>query len=83
MNKGQKSQLVAELKENLLDSSFIAIVYYRGMNDKQLYDMELKHNSSLQVLYLNPLGNFDFSVTIPGFQQSNFIAFKLESDEDF
>jgi hypothetical protein len=51
--------------------------------DQQLYDMDLKHNSSLQVLYLNPLGNFDFSVTIPGFQQSNFITFKLESDEDF
>jgi len=32
---------------------------------------------------LNPLGNFDFSVAIPGFQHSNFMPFKLESDEDF
>jgi hypothetical protein len=35
--------------------------------DPQLYDLNFKHNSSLQVLYLNPLGNFDFSVAIPGF----------------
>ena len=35
--------------------------------DRQLYDLELRHNSSLQVLYLNPLGNFDFALAIPGF----------------
>ena len=51
--------------------------------DKQLYDLELRHNSSLQVLYLNPLGNFDFSLAIPGYQHSNYVKFKLESDEDF
>ena len=48
-----------------------------------MYDLELKHNSSLQVLYLNPLGNFDFSLAIPGFEHSNFVKFKLESEEDF
>jgi hypothetical protein len=51
--------------------------------DSQLYDLSFKHNSSLQVLYLNPLGNFDFSVAIPGFQQSNYMPFKLESDDDY
>jgi hypothetical protein len=55
----------------------------QDLKDKQLYDMELKHNSSLQVLYLNPLGNFDFSLAIPGFKQSNFMPFKLETEEDF
>ena len=39
----------------------------KEVRDPQLYDLSLKHNSSLQVLYLNPLGNFDFSVAIPGF----------------
>ena len=38
-----------------------------GVQDKQLYDLELRHNSSLQVLYLNPLGNFEFSLAIPGY----------------
>ncbi len=57
MNKGQKSQLVAELKESLLDSSFIAIVYYRGMNDKQLYDMRvaLKSNKCFMKIAKNTL----------------------------
>ena len=51
--------------------------------DRQLYNLELKHNSQLQVLYINPLGNFDFSLAIPGFQNSNFVRFKLDSDEDY
>lgn len=44
MNKTQKSELVSSLKDNLTKSAFVAIVHYRGMNDKQLYDMrtELK-----------------------------------------
>ena len=53
------------------------------MKDPQLYDLDLKHNSSLQILYLNPQGNFDFSVALPGFTQSNFMPFKLETDDDF
>ena len=48
-----------------------------------MYDLELKHNSSLQVLYLNPLGNFDFSLAIPGYDHSNFVKFKLEQEADF
>ena len=48
-----------------------------------MYDLELKHNSSLQVLYLNPLGNFDFSLAIPGYEHSQFVKFRLESEEDF
>lgn len=57
MNKGQKSQLVARLKENLLESSFIAIVYYRGMSDKQLYDMRvaLKSNKCSMKIAKNTL----------------------------
>lgn len=46
---------------------FKNIVRESAPPDSQLYDLSLKHNSSLQVLYLNPLGNFDFSVAIPGF----------------
>lgn len=54
-----------------------------GQKDRQMYDLELRHNSSLQVLYLNPLGNFDFSLAIPGYDHSNFVKFKLEQEEDF
>ena len=48
-----------------------------------MYDLELKHNSSLQVLYLNPLGNFDFSLAIPGYDHSNFVKFKLQNEADY
>ncbi len=57
MNKGQKSELVAKLKEDLLDSNFIAIIYYRGMNDKQLYNMRvaLKSNNCFMKIAKNTL----------------------------
>ena len=41
MNKKQKTTLVSEIKDNLVASSFVAVVHYRGMNDKQLYAMRL------------------------------------------
>lgn len=41
MNKNQKSELVASLKDKLSKSSFVVIVHYRGMTDKQLYDMRV------------------------------------------
>jgi hypothetical protein len=44
--------------------------------DSHLYNLEMKMNSGLQVLYLNPKGNFDISVTIPGYEHSQFIEFK-------
>lgn len=33
--------------------------------------------------YLNPQGNFDISLCIPGFQHSHFIPFKIEGEDDF
>lgn len=39
MDRNQKSELVAQLKENLTRSAFVAIVHYRGMSDKELYNM--------------------------------------------
>jgi len=41
MNRKQKTTLVSEIKDNLVASSFVAVVHYRGMNDKQLYQMRL------------------------------------------
>ena len=41
MNKNQKSELVSSLKERLVASAFVAVVHYRGMSDKQLYDMRV------------------------------------------
>lgn len=41
MNKEQKSQLVASLQSKLVDSAFVAVVHYRGMNDKELYDLRV------------------------------------------
>jgi large subunit ribosomal protein L10 len=41
MKRNEKLELVSHLKENLLASGFIAIAYYRGMSDKQLYDMRV------------------------------------------
>jgi large subunit ribosomal protein L10 len=39
MNRQQKSDLVTNLKNNLTASSFVTIVHYRGMSDKQLFNL--------------------------------------------
>ena len=41
MNKNQKISLVSSLKSKLVDSAFVAIIHYRGMTDKQLYDLRV------------------------------------------
>lgn len=41
MNKDQKSALVSSLKDSLTNSAFVSVVHYRGMTDKQLYDMRI------------------------------------------
>lgn len=41
MNKNQKLDLVSTLKNKLTSSAFVAVVHYRGMTDKQLYDMRI------------------------------------------
>jgi hypothetical protein len=40
-------------------------------------------NSSIQSLFLNPFGNFDMSLCIPGFENSSFVPLKVEGDEDY
>jgi len=39
MNKDQKSSLISTLKDKLTSSQFVAVIHYRGMSDKQLYDL--------------------------------------------
>ncbi|MBM5782039.1 MAG: 50S ribosomal protein L10 [Pelagibacterales bacterium] len=41
MNRDQKAELISSLKESLTASPFVAIIHYRGMTDKQLYDMRV------------------------------------------
>ena len=41
MNRDQKSSLVSTLKDKLVGSAFVAVIHYRGMNDKQLYDLRV------------------------------------------
>jgi len=41
MNKNEKENLVAYFKDKLTSNAFIAIIHYRGMNDKQLYDFRV------------------------------------------
>lgn len=41
MNRDQKSQLVASLQSKLVGSAFVAVIHYRGMTDKQLYDLRV------------------------------------------
>lgn len=45
MDRNQKTELVSQLKENLTNSAFVAIIYYRGMTDKELYDMRVQLKS--------------------------------------
>jgi large subunit ribosomal protein L10 len=41
MNKNQKSELISAIKNNLLNNGFVAVIHYRGMNDKQIYDLRV------------------------------------------
>jgi large subunit ribosomal protein L10 len=45
MDKNQKLQLVSLLKNNLTNSLFVVIIEYRGMSDKQLYNMRVELKS--------------------------------------
>lgn len=45
MDRNQKELLVTSLKENLTASAFVAVIYYRGMTDKELYDMRVQLKS--------------------------------------
>lgn len=41
MNKAQKLDLVSLLRKSLSENMFVAIAHYRGMNDKELYEMRV------------------------------------------
>jgi large subunit ribosomal protein L10 len=41
MNKDQKADLVSSLKSKLTGSAFVSVVHYRGMSDKELYDLRV------------------------------------------
>lgn len=41
MNRNEKADLISTLKDKLSASTFVAVVHYRGMTDKQLYDMRV------------------------------------------
>lgn len=45
MNKDQKSALVSEMKDKVVNSPFVVVVHYRGLSDKQLYDMRVSLKS--------------------------------------
>jgi large subunit ribosomal protein L10 len=45
MNRTQKADLVASMKEELTKSNFIVLLHYRGMSDKQLYDFRVNLKS--------------------------------------
>ena len=39
MNRDQKVQLVSEIRDGLLNSQLVVLLNYRGLSDKQLYDL--------------------------------------------
>jgi large subunit ribosomal protein L10 len=41
MNKEQKTQLVSSLQGSILKSVCVVVIHYRGMTDKQLYDLRV------------------------------------------
>jgi len=45
MNRTQKVDLVASMKEALTKSSFIILLHYRGLSDKQLYNFRVSLKS--------------------------------------
>jgi large subunit ribosomal protein L10 len=45
MNRTQKADLVASMKESLTKSNFVLLLHYRGLSDKALYDLRLNLKS--------------------------------------
>jgi large subunit ribosomal protein L10 len=45
MNRDQKSTVVSELKSKVVGSNLVVVAHYRGLTDKQLYDMRLSLKS--------------------------------------
>jgi len=45
MNRNQKSELVSYVKSSISGSPFIAVIHYRGMTDKQLFDFRVSLKS--------------------------------------
>ena len=41
MNKNQKTDLISNVKEKLTSHSYIAIIHYRGMSEKELYNLRV------------------------------------------
>ena len=41
MNRDQKAELVSSLKTKLTGSAFVSVAHYRGMSDKELYDLRV------------------------------------------
>ena len=65
MNRDQKSNLVSLLRSKLSSSSFVAIIHYRGMNEKQLYKLRtsLKSKGCSMVVAKNTLAKIAISGT--------------------
>lgn len=51
--------------------------------DPRKYKVEMKMNSSIQTLFLHPQGNFDLSLSVPGYDNSSPVPLKIEGDEDY
>ncbi len=45
MKKEQKLGLISTLRDKLISSAFVAVIHYRGMSDKQLYDLRVSLKS--------------------------------------
>lgn len=50
--------------------------------DHREYKLDMKMNSSIQTLHLNPECNFDMSLCVPGFEPSTPVPLKTDQDED-
>lgn len=59
IDKNKKAELVQELKDNLANSTFAAIVHYRGMDGTQLYNLrvDLKSKGCNMKIIKNTLAN--------------------------
>ncbi|MFM7557537.1 MAG: 50S ribosomal protein L10 [Alphaproteobacteria bacterium] len=95
MNKNEKANLVSSLKSSVVGSAFVAIIHYRGMTDKQLYDLRVSLKSkgcnlkiskntlvkvALKGTELEPLTNFLVGPTAVVYSQDPVAVAKVISD---
>ena len=82
MKREEKALLVDSLKNGLASSSCVALLHYRGLTDKQLYDFRValknKKIKAADIVELNPMFDNGATASLAARMISIIIAMNLK-----